>query len=153
MQRFMIAEKNGKGIAVINDCKYSSSIKNGVLSFIAARSCYYADHFAVRDQRMRNIDMGEQKFKYEIMPFENKLSKDYEKLGVIYYNAIKDADGLDEKTNALKTAIEQKLGKIEKIKKEMNEAKNKRLCPECGISVDKNSAFCSSCGAKLEFED
>lgn len=75
MQRFMIAEKDGKGIAVINDCKYSSSIKDGVLGFIAARSCYFADHFAVRDQRMRNIDMGEQKFKYEIMPFENKLSK------------------------------------------------------------------------------
>lgn len=97
------------------------------------------------------VNTGKQKF--DLASIENKLSKDYEKLGVIYYNAIKDADGLDEKTNALKTAIEQKLGKIEKIKKEMNEAKNKRLCPECGISVDKNSAFCSSCGAKLEFED
>lgn len=93
------------------------------------------------------------KHKFDLASIENKLSKDYEKLGILYYNMIKETDELDEKTCELKLAITEKLENIEKIKLEINNAKNKRLCPECGISVDKNSAFCSSCGAKLEFED
>ena len=97
------------------------------------------------------VNTGKQKF--DLASMENKLSKDYEKLGIIYYNTIKDADVSDEKIKELKIAIEEKLEKIEKIKADINEVKNKRFCPECGVAIDKNAAFCSSCGAKLEFED
>ena len=60
------------------------------------------------------VSTGKQKF--DLATIENKLSKDYEKLGAIYYNIIKDAEQIDEKTNELKIAIEEKLAKIEKIK-------------------------------------
>lgn len=97
------------------------------------------------------VNTGKQKF--DVASIENKLAKDYEKLGAIYYNMIKDSDELDDETRELKLAINEKCEKIAKIKEEINNAKNKRLCPSCGIAVDKASAFCSSCGAKLEFED
>ena len=77
MQRFMIAAKDGAGLAVLNDCKYSASIKDGVLAFIAARSCGYADHRGVQNDRheysMEHLDIGVQKFRYDIMPYSGDL--------------------------------------------------------------------------------
>ena len=77
MQRFMIAEKDGFGIAVLNDSKYSSSIKDGTLAFIAGRSCYYSAADPIEDKRMSHLDIGEQRFKYVIMPYSDNLSDVY----------------------------------------------------------------------------
>ena len=97
------------------------------------------------------VNTGKQKL--DIAGLENKLSKDYEKLGVLYYDILKDSEEVEGEALELKNAIAEKLEKIEKIKKELNDAKNKRVCPTCGVTIDKGAVFCSSCGAKLEFED
>ncbi|MGM9624955.1 MAG: glycosyl hydrolase-related protein, partial [Eubacteriales bacterium] len=41
---------------------------------IAARSCYFADHYGIRDNRMINEDIGVQEFTYDIMPYHGDLA-------------------------------------------------------------------------------
>ncbi len=74
MLRFMAAVKGDTGLAIVNDSKYSASMKNGVLAFIAARSCYFADHYAVRDSRMICEDIGVTEFAYDIVPYHGDLA-------------------------------------------------------------------------------
>ena len=74
MLRWMAAIKDGKGIAVTNDSKYSSSIKDGVISILAVRSCYYADHSADRDNQVEVQDIGVHEFAYDIIPYKGDLA-------------------------------------------------------------------------------
>lgn len=58
------------GIAVATDCKYSFCGEGNELRFVAARSCCYADHFGKRDGLEDFLDLGDQKFRYMIYPFQ-----------------------------------------------------------------------------------
>lgn len=78
MLRFMAAADGENGLVVVNDCKHSASLKDGVMAFVAARSCYYADHRGIvdrdaKEQRMVQ-DMGEQEFCYDIIPWHGDLA-------------------------------------------------------------------------------
>lgn len=68
MLRFMaLRTKNrDRGLAVINNGKYSASCRDGELRMVAARSCYYGDHYGERDGLERAQDIGEQEFCYAI---------------------------------------------------------------------------------------
>lgn len=93
-----------------------------------------------------------QKQKFDIASLENKRAKDYEVLGEIYYNKIKDGTVEDENVSELVLAIKEKSEKIEKLKAEVNSAKNKRICPKCGAAIEQTSNYCNACGAKLFFD-
>ncbi len=54
----------------------------------------------------------------DIAALENKLAKDYEKLGKLYFGELKDTE-VEGEALALKNAITEKLAKIEEIKAEM----------------------------------
>ena len=41
---------------------------------------------------------------------------------------------------------------IDKLKAEINSAKNKRICPKCGAAIDQISNYCNACGAKLFYD-
>ncbi len=73
MLRFMAIREGARGLAVINDAKYSSSCRNGELRMVAARSCYYGEHFGQRDGKLRAQDIGEQEFKYIIRECQDDL--------------------------------------------------------------------------------
>lgn len=96
------------------------------------------------------VNTGKQKF--DVAAIENKLNKDYAKLGKIYYALIKDSEDLKGETLKIKTAIDEKNAKIEELKQQINDTKNKRTCHNCGNAVDKQSLYCNTCGAKLEFD-
>jgi len=74
MLRFMAIREGDRGLAVINDGKYSSSCRNGELRMVAARSCYYGDHFGQRDGILRAQDIGEQEFRYIVRKCQSDLS-------------------------------------------------------------------------------
>jgi len=97
------------------------------------------------------VSSGKQRL--DVMTLESKLSKDFEKLGIMYYAKIKEGLEVDETTQELAKEIRKKRIKIKKLKTEIKSAKNTRVCPGCGLSIDEESIFCSACGAKLEFED
>ena len=93
-----------------------------------------------------------QKQKFDIASLESKRAKDYAVLGEIYYNKIKDGAVEDENVSELVLAIKEKSEKIEKLKAEVNSAKNKRICPKSGAAIEQTSNYCNACGAKLFFD-
>ena len=59
------------------------------------------------------------KLKLEIATLETKMDKDYEALGKIYYESIKDSDDLETATAKIRDLISEKQSKIEAIKEEL----------------------------------
>ena len=59
------------------------------------------------------------KLKMEIATNETKMAKDFEALGKIYFESIKDSDDLDSKTAKIRDLIAEKQNKIEAIKEEL----------------------------------
>lgn len=76
MLRYMAIhdETQKKGLAVVNNGKYSASSRNGELRMVAARTCYYGDHFGQRDGTEHPQDIGEQEFRYAIRPFSGNTA-------------------------------------------------------------------------------
>lgn len=93
-----------------------------------------------------------QKQKFDIASLEAKRTKDFEALGRFYYSELKDNEIENEEAARLVAAIDEKNAKIEELRREINNIKNKRLCPKCGASIDKCSVYCNFCGEKLVFE-
>ncbi len=96
-----------------------------------------------------NEVVTEQKQKFDIASIENKRSKDFKKLGELYFNEIKDFDIENSEIKALVEAIKEKNEKIKELKQEINAAKDKTACAHCGAVIEKDSAFCPQCGEKL----
>lgn len=67
---FSAEDKNGRGIAVLNDCKYSFDAKDSMISLTALRSAIYADHYAGdnRDEFCEYQDQGLNEFTYALTP-------------------------------------------------------------------------------------
>ncbi len=61
--------RDGAGLALLNDGKYSFCAKENDLRMIVARSAVYADHFGKRDDRVEYMDLGEQFFRYALIPY------------------------------------------------------------------------------------
>lgn len=97
------------------------------------------------------VNTGKQKF--DIASLQNKRSKDFEKLGEIYYNSIKDTEIEDFDVKNLVAEINDKNAKIIELNKQINSAKHKRICPVCSAVINENAVFCSVCGAKLTIDE
>ncbi len=93
-----------------------------------------------------------QRQRFDIATVENKLNKDFEKLGKLYFDSLKDSEPENEDMKALVNKIKEKYNKIKELKDEINTTKNKRVCPNCAASIEKDSVFCSSCGTKLKID-
>ncbi len=95
-----------------------------------------------------------QKQKFDISSLKNQCDKDFCKLGKIYFDAIKTNDKFDsQQIFDLVNSIKEKQGKIEDLEKEILEAKNKRICPNCNASIEASSVYCNSCGTKVIIEN
>lgn len=94
------------------------------------------------------VSTGKQKF--DVASIESKRAKDFEQLGMLYFDMVKDTEIENATVKALVDEIKYKNDKIMELKTEINNTKNKRICPQCSASVDKYSVFCSACGVKLE---
>ena len=76
-QNYACIDADGYGLAVLNKGKYSYSVKDNEIRFIAARSCIYADHYGVhsgmRDGRYEYHDQGVLYFKYALLPYSGSF--------------------------------------------------------------------------------
>ncbi len=91
-----------------------------------------------------------QKQKIDIYSLEAKLSKSYEILGKLCYDAIRNDEPFDaESVKPVTDDIAEKIQLIEDTKEEILKKKNKKLCTKCGAEIEKYAVFCSKCGAKL----
>ena len=103
-------------------------------------------------RKKTNETVGIQKQKFNIGSLENKRSKDFEVLGEIFYNKIKNGDVVDADVSEIVSSIDEKNDKIKQLKEEINTVKNKKICPKCGLAIDVNSNYCSACGEKFIFD-
>lgn len=94
-----------------------------------------------------------QKQRYELSVLEAKKSDDFRALGELYYNKLKEGLAEDGDSAELVAAIDDKNSKITKLKDEINNIKNKRICPKCGGAVEKSANYCNICGARLVYEN
>lgn len=94
-----------------------------------------------------------QKQKFDIASLESKRAKDFEKLGEIYYNLIKNSEIEEETTKKLVESIIRKDNEIFRLKNEINTAVYQKTCPNCNSNISKTAVYCSSCGAKMDVEE
>ena len=92
------------------------------------------------------------KCKFDIATLENKLNKDYQQLGEVYFNLLKELEIEDAKTKELVDAIVYKKEQIENLKQQINQNNNLRTCYKCGHIISANDIFCANCGEKVVFE-
>ena len=97
------------------------------------------------------VSVGKQKF--DIASIEAKLSKDFENLGKLYYNNLKETEIEDDEIKKIVKSIKSRETKIKNLREEINSTKNKSACPKCGALVDTLSIYCNICGERLVNED
>lgn len=91
-----------------------------------------------------------EKQKFNIASLKSKREKDYADLGKIYFELVKDSADLEDDTRNLVDAITEKNEEIARLNEDIQNVKNKRVCPNCNANIDINSSYCNSCGQKLD---
>ena len=90
-----------------------------------------------------------EKQKFNIATLKSKREKDFADLGRIYYELIKESEDLDDNTRNIVDAISEKNEEIVRLREDIQNIKNKRICPYCNSNIDVKSVFCNNCGIKL----
>lgn len=93
-----------------------------------------------------------QKQKFSIASLESKREKDFADLGRIYFELAKNNTDLTDEARNLVDAISEKNEEIARLNQDIQNTKNKRICPNCNANIDVNSVYCNNCGAKLNIE-
>lgn len=93
-----------------------------------------------------------QKQKFSIASLESKREKDFADLGRIYFELAKNSNDLTDEARNLVDAISEKNEEIARLNQDIQNTKNKRICPNCNANIDVNSVYCNNCGAKLNIE-
>ena len=95
---------------------------------------------------------GETKLKLKINENKGKIEDIYEEIGKKVYEK-----HVREENINIKDELQEECSKIDELSKEIEVARkeilklnNKRQCPKCYAEIQKEAAFCSKCGQKLE---
>ena len=91
-----------------------------------------------------------EKQKFNVASLKSKLDKDYADLGKIYYELVKDGADLSDEVRNIVDAISEKQEEIARLNEDIQNIKNKRICPKCNANIDINSSYCNNCGEKLD---
>lgn len=94
----------------------------------------------------------ETKLKIKINDNKNKISDIYEEIGKkVYEKHVREENiSIKEELQEECSKIDELSKKIEVARKEILKLNNKRQCPKCYAEIEKEAAFCSKCGQKLE---
>ncbi len=70
-------KENDTGFALVNNSKYSFSVRENEMRMVMARGSAYLDHYGQRsrDNEMDFLDQGEQEFEYIIMPCDGNFAE------------------------------------------------------------------------------
>ncbi|MBQ4155244.1 MAG: zinc ribbon domain-containing protein [Clostridia bacterium] len=89
-----------------------------------------------------------QKLKLKATQVNSQLSKDFETLGRLYYEKVKES-GENIEYVELFDSIDSKFDELEQIEDEINEQKKTKTCSNCGAKNSETAAFCNNCGTQL----
>lgn len=71
----------------------------------------------------------------------------YTLIGKLYFE--EQAIAPDEKYREPFERIQEAIAKIAALEEEIHDREGVRVCPNCGVKVEKDCAFCKHCGAKM----
>ncbi|MBO4694103.1 MAG: zinc ribbon domain-containing protein [Clostridia bacterium] len=94
-----------------------------------------------------------EKQRFDMASLKTKREKDYTALGKLYFDLVKDDENAAEDVKVLVDAIKEKSSQIDKLAAQIQGAKNKLICSNCGAKIDNNSIYCNICGEKLGGEE
>lgn len=84
------------------------------------------------------------KLRITLASLRSDLNKQYQALGESVY-----VDASSEDIEAIKTEIDEIIQNISDVEKVLAAARNCVKCPQCGQKLNKNAAFCFTCGAPI----
>ncbi len=90
-----------------------------------------------------------EKLKIKVSSVKSKMEKDYAELGKTYYTALKKSASVPENFADLVESIDKKAEELKDLKQQIAEETDKKVCPDCGAYVTKESVFCNVCGTKI----
>lgn len=94
-----------------------------------------------------------EKQRFDMASLKTKREKDFTALGKVYFEFVKDDEGAPEGVKELVGKIKEKTAEIERLSEEIQNARNRRICPKCGAYIDKKSVYCNICGERLDGEE
>ena len=106
------------------------------------------DVFDVAAKKTNDV-VSLQKLKFKVSQVNSQLSKDFETLGRLYFEKVKESDEEIADFKEIIEAIETGFDEIENLEKEIDSQRNNVTCQKCGSKNPDSSAFCSNCGEKL----
>ena len=89
--------------------------------------------------------------KGKISGLETEIKKNYRKLGEAYFEAYKAAEVTCEFEEYVQVIRDTKAA-VAELNHKLNELKGDIECKGCGSAIKAGSAFCSTCGTKVEVE-
>lgn len=92
------------------------------------------------------------KLKIASMNTNADLSKAYQRLGVIVYDAKKNGLVVDEVIDSCMEEIDELRAKLDDLNDKLDEMKKQKVCPHCGTKNNVEQVYCGGCGSKLADE-
>ena len=89
------------------------------------------------------------KLKIAAMNTNADLSKAYQRLGVIVYDAKKGGIKAEEVVASCMEEIDGLRARLEELNEKLNEMKKQKVCPHCGTKNNVEQVYCGGCGHKL----
>lgn len=89
------------------------------------------------------------KINLKIFDLKTDIDILYKEIGRLIYAAHTNEETSTEELDARLLAIDEKNGQIEELRAQLESAKEAKKCRECGKINERDSAFCSGCGAQL----
>jgi hypothetical protein len=105
-----------------------------------------SETYQVTKEKAANIS-GELKIKGKISEIKEKIEKEYNEIGKVVYNEVKDGkdvskDQITEKCEEIARLNDE----ISKLEVELLAIKKVKKCVGCGTELDIEAEFCSKCG-------
>lgn len=98
----------------------------------------------------RLVDLS--RLRLDAAEIQRDISKKYESLGRIVYDACKSGSPADAGCGEYIVGIDDLYRKLDEVNEKIRVLRRKTDCPKCGFSNDEKATFCSRCGTKLSDE-
>lgn len=98
----------------------------------------------------RLVDIS--KLRMNATELNNEISKRYEALGRVVYDAVKEEQDISGLVDECVVSIDSLYVRLDEVNEKINTLQKKSACPVCGTQNAESSLFCSHCGSKLKNE-
>ena len=93
--------------------------------------------------------VSEQKVRVQIASLKSKISRDYETLGRLYHDVIKNGSENEEAINEIIAEIEDKKQEICGLEEKIGKNDKVKICEKCSWKNPADAVFCNKCGEQL----